>query len=93
MNTQQVQRPVDMINNVHLGTWMEWKDIVSLFPNRWVFLTDYKLDDKSNIVGGILKVVCKETEFSLVEDILTEKNRDGFLHRTTELPGNILWVE
>ena len=47
MNTQQVQRPVDMINNVHLGTWMEWKDIVSLVPNRWVYLTDYRLDDKT----------------------------------------------
>ena len=91
--TQQIQRPIDMIDNVHLDTWMSWDDIVKLYPNRWVFLTDYELDNKSNIVGGILNVVCRETEFPLVEDILTDKSRKGYLHRTTEVPGNILWVE
>ena len=90
---EQVDRPVDMIDNANLGTWMNWSDIVKAYPDRWVYLTDYKLDNKSNIIGGILRVVCREPEFSLVEDILTDKSRRGYLDRTTELPGNILWVE
>ena len=91
--TEAVKRPKDMINNSNLGTWMSWGDIVKTYPNRWVYLTDYKLDEGSNIVGGVLSVVCSEPEFPLVEDIITDASKEGIMDRTTELPGNILWVE
>lgn len=91
--TGQAVRPTDMINNSYLDTWMKWSDIVKLFPDRWIYLTDYELDSKRNIIGGILKVVCRESEFTMVEDILTDKSKKGYLHRTTEIPGNVLWVE
>ncbi|MCR4908784.1 MAG: hypothetical protein K5985_08130 [Lachnospiraceae bacterium] len=87
------QLPKDMINNENIGTYMTWKDIVHLYPDRWVYLTDFELDSRRNIVGGILRIVCEEPEFSLVEDIIMEKGKKGYLKRTTELPGNILWVE
>ena len=44
-------------------------------------------------MGGILEVVCKDPEVDLVEDILTDKNKRGYFERTTEIPGNVLWVE
>ena len=91
--TEQVNRPADMIDNANLGTWMNWSDIVKRYPDRWVYITDYKIDDTSNVIGGILRVVCREPEFAMVEDILTDKSKKGYLGRTTELPGNILWVE
>ena len=89
----EVKRPKDMVNNTNLGKWMSWGDIVKAYPNRWIYLTNYELDENSDIVGGILSVVCCEPEFSLVEDIIGDKSKKGILDRTTELPGNILWVE
>lgn len=88
-----VKRPLDMIDNEYIGKWMKWSDIVRLFPNRWVYLTNYEMDKRKNIIGGILKVVCKEPELSLVEDILSDDDDIGVLDRTTEPPGNILWVD
>ncbi|MBR1629598.1 MAG: hypothetical protein IJ679_10115 [Lachnospiraceae bacterium] len=90
---EEKERPVDMVNNSNLGKWMSWSDIVHLYPDRWIYLTDFKLDSKSNIIGGVLRIVCREPEFSLVEDLMTDRSKPGYLHRTTELPGNILWVE
>lgn len=89
----ETKRPKDMINNKNIGTYMTWSDIVKTYPDRWVYLTDYKLDEGSNIIGGTLSVVCSEPEFPLVEDIITDKNKEGIMDRTTDLPGNILWVE
>lgn len=91
--TAEKERPADMINNSNLGTWMTWGDIVKTYPNRWVYITNIKKDNRGFVVGGILEVVCKDPEVDLVEDILTDKNKKGLFDRTTELPGNILWVE
>ena len=87
------QCPEDMIDNKYLGTYMTWKDIVQKYPNRWVYLTDYELDKNDRIIGGILTVVCREPEIRLITDIITGSNKGGIFDRTTELPGNILWVE
>ncbi len=88
-----VKRPGDMINNLNLGTWMSWDDIVKTYPNRWVFTTNCEKDSKNHVIGGILEVVCKDPEVDLVEDILTDTNKKGYFERTTEIPGNVLWVE
>ena len=85
--------PMDMVNNSNLGKWMKWADIINLYPNRWVFITNLKLDETDNLIGGVLEVVCKDSEVDLVKDILTDKSKKGCFERTTELPGNILWVE
>ncbi len=87
------KRPKDMINNEHLGTWMSWEEIVKLYPNRWIYLTDFQTDERSQIIGGVLRMVCREPEFIFVKDILTDRSKHGYLNRTTELPGNVLWVE
>ena len=84
--------PKDMINNPYLGKWMLWKDVVKLFPDRWIFLMDPVFDEKKQFIGGSLKVVCREPEFKLVESIMTGEN-EWYITRTTELPGNILWVD
>ena len=88
-----VKRPKDMIDNSNIGKWMSWDDIVRTYPNRWVFVTDCKLDNENNLLGGVLEVVCKDPEVDLVEDILTDRSKKGCFERTTELPGNVLWVE
>lgn len=87
------QRPADMIGNSNIGKWMSWDDIVKTYPDRWVFVTDCRLDDANNLLGGVLEVVCKDPEVDLVEDILTDNRKKGCFERTTELPGNVLWVE
>ena len=70
---EEIKRPKDLINNNNLGKWMNWSDIVNLYPDRWIYLTDFKLDEGSNIIGGILSVVCSEPEFPLVEDFIGTK--------------------
>ncbi|MBO6133668.1 MAG: hypothetical protein J6P05_04965 [Lachnospiraceae bacterium] len=85
------KRPEDMINNSNIGKWMSWDDIVKTYPDRWVFITDYKKNERNSVIGGILEAVCKDPEVDLVEDILIDKK--GYFERTTELPGNVLWVE
>ena len=89
----EVKRPMDMIENSNIGKWMSWDDIVRTYPNRWVYITNYEKDTTNNVVGGILEVVCRDPEVDLVEDILTDKNKRGYFERTTEIPGNVLWVE
>ena len=86
-----VKRPNDMINNSNLGKWMSWKDIVSTYPDRWVLITNYEKNERNSVIGGILEAVCKDPEVDLLEDILTSKK--GYFERTTEIPGNVLWVD
>ena len=88
-----VKRPKDMINNSNLGKWMSWADIKRTYPDRWVYITNFEKDKRNNIAGGILEVVCEEPEVDLVKDILLDESKKGYFDRTTELPGNVLWVE
>ena len=48
-----------MVENPHLGKWMSWDEIVRIYPNRWVLLTNYKKMKETVWLGESLKLCAR----------------------------------
>lgn len=70
---------------------MNWDEIVKAFPDKWVALTDYKLTRSSDI-QGIVKAACTEDKMDDYDKALSKDNKKVLWIRTSEIGGNMLWV-
>lgn len=69
----------------YVGKRFTWKEIVGMFPNKWVALSDYEFKDNSRIKAGVLRAVCKDSEVIEVEKEIAKKYNKLFWKRTTEV--------
>ena len=80
----------------YIGTRMNWSTIQEKFPDRWIALRDVDFEDQySTFTSGVLVAVCKDFEVSKISEHLRNENlNDGvYWQRSTELEGNVLWIE
>lgn len=47
------------------GKMMTWKEIVEIFPSKWVYVTDYEMDGPDIIKGKIAGVVTDKDNGSM----------------------------
>ncbi len=79
--------------NEAIGRRFSWDEIVGMFPDRWVALTDYVLDG-ADVESGVLQAVCADDKVSENDAPLRKKGlKKIFWLRTTDLPGGALWID
>ena len=44
------------------GKMMTWKEMVEIFPSKWVYVTDYEMDGPDIVKGRIVGVVTDEED-------------------------------
>ena len=78
----------------YIGKKMRWNDVVELFPDCWIALTDYGYDETGER-EGVLEAVCTEQHMvDAMKKIRKEKGKVKIAwYRTTFLPGNVLWLD
>ncbi len=54
------------------GKMMTWKEIVEIFPSKWVYVTDYEMDGPDIIKGKIVGVVTDKDNGSMYIAEITE---------------------
>lgn len=68
------------------GKMMTWKEIVEIFPSKWVYLTEYEKDGPDIIRGRILGVVTDEENGDMY--VYCRDNRIDYVRdRTTDDSG------
>ena len=79
--------------NEAIGKRLSWDEIVQMFPNRWVGVSDYKFRG-ADLESGVLQAVCPDDKISEYALPLYKKGLKIYWDRTTELEGaNVLWVD
>ena len=76
-----------------LGRRYSWDEIVKMFPDKWVALTEYEFKG-ADVTSGVLQAVCSDEKITENDTPLREKGlKKIYWRRTTDLPGNLLWVD
>lgn len=65
---------------------MTWEEIVKKYPDRWVALTDCKMDGP-DIIEGLVLCVCEEKDMDSAEIEIMNNKIPFMWERTTELEG------
>lgn len=65
-----------MWKNKLIGKQMTWNKIVEAFPDRWVALKEYELDEYLEAIRGTLVIVCHDWEIGEELNKLTEEERN-----------------
>jgi hypothetical protein len=64
----------------YIGKYMQWSDLVKLFPDKWVAVGDCKLDG-TNISAGVVKDIVEDEDVD--DKLIGYTNNHWICDRTT----------
>jgi hypothetical protein len=73
--------------NKYINKRMAWKKIQEMFPNKWAALTEYEIDEYSQLKSGVLRAICTDDELIGVDSVIGNKYKKIFWIRTTDALG------